>query len=268
MRFDSARLGRFTSPDPTADSISPADPQSWNRYSYVGNDPCNAVDPMGLATCTFYIKINNKAGLSDSQLAELEGRINAVFGSAQSDGNSVQAQFSGSGKPDFQLNISPKSGMLGGEGYSGWPASSPVIYWGAMSDFQHAATYGGTAAAHEIVHRGAGPRFDLWGKYDGNPNLMNVNQAQSAGLGQQVINDWSNPNAAAGFASLSPAQVQKLFTKCTKKHGTVRTSDSLDDIGLAGQGDGFYWFEMLFTSSDDASVSTSWDPNNYRILPP
>lgn len=42
--------GRWTSPDPYAGSI--ADPQSLNRYSYVGNDPVNFVDPAGLyAAC-------------------------------------------------------------------------------------------------------------------------------------------------------------------------------------------------------------------------
>ena len=40
------RLGRFSSPDLVAGS--PSDPQSLNRYSYVRNDPCNLVDPLGL----------------------------------------------------------------------------------------------------------------------------------------------------------------------------------------------------------------------------
>ena len=33
MRFDSARLARFMSPDPYGGSADPADPQSWNRYA-------------------------------------------------------------------------------------------------------------------------------------------------------------------------------------------------------------------------------------------
>lgn len=51
MRFDSARLARFTSPDPFGGSISAANPQSWNRYEYVANDPLNLTDPSGLASC-------------------------------------------------------------------------------------------------------------------------------------------------------------------------------------------------------------------------
>ncbi len=43
--------GRFTQPDPIAMAASnPDNPQSFNLYSYVGNDPVNAVDPSG--TCS------------------------------------------------------------------------------------------------------------------------------------------------------------------------------------------------------------------------
>lgn len=40
--------GRWTTPDPYNGSMSVGDPQSLNRYSYVGNDPVNFVDPSGL----------------------------------------------------------------------------------------------------------------------------------------------------------------------------------------------------------------------------
>jgi RHS repeat-associated protein len=46
FRYDSTRIGRFTSPDPLAGSIG--NPQSLNRYAYVLNDPVNLVDPLGL----------------------------------------------------------------------------------------------------------------------------------------------------------------------------------------------------------------------------
>ena len=47
-RYYSSLQGRFTSPDmPFADQ-SEGDPQSWNVYTYVRNDPMNATDPLGL----------------------------------------------------------------------------------------------------------------------------------------------------------------------------------------------------------------------------
>ena len=48
FRKNEARAGRWTSPDPSSGSMSLDDPQSFSRYSYVGNDPANYVDPSGL----------------------------------------------------------------------------------------------------------------------------------------------------------------------------------------------------------------------------
>jgi RHS repeat-associated protein len=41
--------GRFMSPDPLGGN--PANPQSWNRYAYSGNDPINMSDPSGQDDC-------------------------------------------------------------------------------------------------------------------------------------------------------------------------------------------------------------------------
>jgi len=42
------QAGRWTSPDPYNGSMSVGNPQSFNRYSYVENQPTNFVDPSGL----------------------------------------------------------------------------------------------------------------------------------------------------------------------------------------------------------------------------
>jgi RHS repeat-associated protein len=42
---------RFDQPDPYDGSYDAGDPQSFNRYSYVQNDPVNFVDPSGLMPC-------------------------------------------------------------------------------------------------------------------------------------------------------------------------------------------------------------------------
>jgi RHS repeat-associated protein len=47
-RYDSSAMGRFMSPDPENAGASVNDPQSWNAYSYVLNNPLNSVDPTGL----------------------------------------------------------------------------------------------------------------------------------------------------------------------------------------------------------------------------
>ena len=46
-RYYSATMGRFSSVDPTWASADLGNPQSWNRYSYVLNNPINMTDPDG-----------------------------------------------------------------------------------------------------------------------------------------------------------------------------------------------------------------------------
>ncbi len=47
VRYHSSAIGRFASPDPTRNSAHSIEPQSWNRYSYVSNNPLKFVDPDG-----------------------------------------------------------------------------------------------------------------------------------------------------------------------------------------------------------------------------
>ena len=46
-RYYNPNLGRFLSVDPTWESADLSAPQSWNRYSYVRNNPINNTDPDG-----------------------------------------------------------------------------------------------------------------------------------------------------------------------------------------------------------------------------
>jgi RHS repeat-associated protein len=48
FRKNENKAGRWTSPDPYNGSMSLGNPQSFNRYAYVGNDPLNFIDPSGL----------------------------------------------------------------------------------------------------------------------------------------------------------------------------------------------------------------------------
>ncbi len=52
FRQYSSQLGRWMHPDPAGlAAVDLANPQSWNRYAYVGNNPMNYVDPLGLTDC-------------------------------------------------------------------------------------------------------------------------------------------------------------------------------------------------------------------------
>ncbi|HYX72902.1 MAG TPA: RHS repeat-associated core domain-containing protein [Nitrososphaera sp.] len=53
MRRYQSRWTRFSQPDPYDGSYDITNPQSFNRYSYVKNDPVNMVDPTGLIGIPF-----------------------------------------------------------------------------------------------------------------------------------------------------------------------------------------------------------------------
>ena len=50
-RYFSGALGRLLSPDPHNAGADLMNPQSWNAYAYVVNNPLNATDPSGLVAC-------------------------------------------------------------------------------------------------------------------------------------------------------------------------------------------------------------------------
>jgi RHS repeat-associated protein len=51
MRRYAGKWHRFVQPDPADGSYDLSNPQSFNRYAYVQNDPTNLVDPAGLEPC-------------------------------------------------------------------------------------------------------------------------------------------------------------------------------------------------------------------------
>jgi len=51
--------GRWISPDPAGFSaVDPSNPQSWNRYAYVLNNPLALIDPLGLEGCDYDACVN------------------------------------------------------------------------------------------------------------------------------------------------------------------------------------------------------------------
>jgi RHS repeat-associated protein len=52
QRYYSSALGRFITPDPYPGSIILGNPETWNRYAYVVNNPINFSDPHGLSLST------------------------------------------------------------------------------------------------------------------------------------------------------------------------------------------------------------------------
>jgi RHS repeat-associated protein len=63
-RYFSGAQGRFTSPDLPVDQ-HPGDPQSWNLYTYVRNNPLSMTDPSGNYACGTYVSADQCAAFGN-----------------------------------------------------------------------------------------------------------------------------------------------------------------------------------------------------------
>jgi RHS repeat-associated protein len=72
-RYCSPLQGRFTSADPTLLSVNAFNAQTWNRYSYVLNNPLAYVDPLGL--WALQIETVYKTDAEGNQLRDKKGRL-------------------------------------------------------------------------------------------------------------------------------------------------------------------------------------------------
>lgn len=68
-RYYSSIQGRFTSVDPENIGAHEDQPQSWNGYAYVQNDPLRFVDPVGLERCAAV----DSAGRCTNWVGEYDG---------------------------------------------------------------------------------------------------------------------------------------------------------------------------------------------------
>jgi len=75
-RFYSSVQGRFNSPDLAFVDQLGGDPQSWNLYSYVRNNPCAHTDPSGRETCYYSQNGGSKIGCEgDSRIRIEDGKL-------------------------------------------------------------------------------------------------------------------------------------------------------------------------------------------------
>ncbi len=91
--------GRFTSPDPTLLSVNGFNPQSWNRYTYVLNNPYLYTDPLGLWELTYEERTKDKKN-KDGTITKVYDRtiVTAVKTNKDDNGASLAKQLGLTGK--------------------------------------------------------------------------------------------------------------------------------------------------------------------------
>jgi RHS repeat-associated protein len=106
-RYFAGAQGRFASPDPGNAGANPADPQSWNGYAYVSNNPLGYTDPSGLwmcATCAG-AETGNPVGVAIGAAIDLGLALYGIFGG----GGGSQADLSSVAYTPVTLRPSPSA---------------------------------------------------------------------------------------------------------------------------------------------------------------
>ena len=228
-RYMSGPEGRFMSPDPSMLSTVKAIPQSWNRYTYVLNNPLRYIDPNGELwissndasnpyswvdecgenqTCheTIAARVGDALRVYGSSsarditdyatnehgmidVANLSGHVNANFESIQTLGQ--EENFLGIAQALTLFNV----GSIYGQNY---PADSPLVLTGAST-----AT-GGSAIIRQSHQNGTNIDLRYMGAdgtsltgntaaANGDPErnmlIMNLFAQQNAGLGAAITGD-------------------------------------------------------------------------------
>jgi len=156
FREHSPSQGRWLSPDPSGlAAVNPADPQTWNRYAYVLNNPLSFVDPTGM----------NR---------DMPGQCDASVG-ACGDGGPVDNN--GGGFCDASGNCGAGTGVNGIAGVNGTPWSFGPGY-NISSTSGAAGLLAGQARYLSIINTGWDPELGI------NWNNLSLPQYLSQANGQ------------------------------------------------------------------------------------
>ncbi|MCI0554079.1 MAG: RHS repeat-associated core domain-containing protein, partial [Anaerolineae bacterium] len=147
-RFYSPKLGRFLS----ADTIVPSyvNPQNWNRFSYVGNNPINFVDPTGHVACSRVaeedcsfetmspeevvkrnIKVKYNITMSDKGGKKWSLKnLRTVYASLQNMDNALNGQLKEiAGGATFQMAEYQPTAKCSSCTYGGWTSGTTITFY-------------------------------------------------------------------------------------------------------------------------------------------
>ena len=203
-RYFAALMGRFTSPDPGNAGADPSNPQSWNAYSSVWNNPLSAVDPTG--NCT----VGNDGAARDDAPGDCGGGSTTVNGGSTdtiatdpafyTGGLLSNALFSATvyGRPPAppQMPGNPPKTGTNKPGYCNVSGSSSIVTLTATKALTEVGAFIGSAFGPEGTLAGAviGSQFGAGG------NISYVNATHSAYIGVTGVFAPAQIGGGGGFS--------------------------------------------------------------------
>jgi RHS repeat-associated protein len=146
-RYYTAGYGRFLSPDPGNAGADLSNPQSWNAYAYVGNNPLGFTDPNG--ACAVFIAGITQGYNSGSAFTQIAGGFGAVqaypyanlsstasIDDVSQQGDNVLTPGAQTALSAIQSALNNNAGPIDLVGYSGGAAALTTAYYSLSPDQQ------------------------------------------------------------------------------------------------------------------------------------
>ena len=250
-RLYDPRVGRFVQGDPVVDD--PGDPQAYNRYAYVGNNPLSVVDPTGysrgaarsVGVTIFSIIVFSIAGPAGMPAVVWAGLQGAVVGAVAA-GNAQGALWGSVSAMVFHGIGQAVPGVPEGTAFS--EAVTSGAYWSKVA--AHAAA-GGTLNAlndgdfgHAFIAAGvteaANPAIDTIA--DGAPEGRTLRILASAMVGGTVSHlvggNFGNGAITGAFQRAFNAEGNHCGEQCLEEQTYRDNMQTRLRLGLSGTKDG------------------------------
>lgn len=210
-RFYASNGGRFTSTDPLMASANPANPQTWNRYSYSLNNPERFTDPSGMEPGDFYNEdLDKKLGTDGIQ----DGKLYVVTN--DNEAKKVQ-QTDKAGGTTSAANVGsaielPSFGIRQEIGEAVKRSNNPTSDDKEGGHHEEGITWGTNAAGGEqVVRAAAGPASNPLAQ-DAHINLSNFANPADNGVLVDVKGTSHVHPAKGNTVTTGPAPMQGIGT--------------------------------------------------------
>jgi hypothetical protein len=182
-------------PDPYTASGGPADPQSWNRYAYVGGDPVNRNDRSGLCwSSPQYIDFEDEFNLTEGGDADCSVSLDPGLITLTSVFSQVVGGTSGASQPTHPSTPQPDcDAIVAAAGFSGLIYANALEIWndGNLSKYSTDSTAATIAALAAFTWQG---ESSFSSNPSNNGNYSSSGALLSVDYGPLQINSHFHPN--------------------------------------------------------------------------